>query len=115
MIPNLIVKKLFINSSKFLFLSIIFLSIFNQVKSDEKFDKGKIIFLEQGNCAACHALLDARSNGNIGPNLNEIRPDIGRAKNAVMNGIGVMPAYQGILSGEEIDAVSYYVFESVNN
>jgi mono/diheme cytochrome c family protein len=45
----------------------------------------------------------------VGPNLNEIRPDIGRVKNAVLNGIGVMPAYQGILSDEEIDAVSYYV------
>ena len=109
MVPNLIVKKLFINSSKFLFLSIIFLSIFNQVKSDEKFDKGKIIFLEQGNCAACHMLLDARSNGNIGPNLNEIRPDIMRVIAAVTNGIGVMPAYQGELSSEEIEAVAHYV------
>ncbi len=102
-------KKLFINSSKFLFLSIIFLSIFNQVKSDEKFDKGKIIFLEKGNCAACHTLLDARSNGNIGPNLNEIRPDIMRVIAAVTNGIGVMPAYQGELSFEEIEAVAHYV------
>ena len=109
MIPNLIVKKLFINSSKLLFLSIIFLSIFNQVKSDEKFDKGKIIFLEQGNCAACHTLLDARSNGNIGPNLNEIRPDIMRVIAAVTNGIGVMPAYQGELTSEEIEAVAHYV------
>ena len=109
MIPNLIVKKLFINLSKFLFLFIIFLSIFNQVKSDEKFDKGKIIFLEQGNCAACHALLDARSNGNIGPNLNEIRPDIMRIIAAVTNGIGVMPTYQGELSSEEIEAVAHYV------
>jgi mono/diheme cytochrome c family protein len=32
-----------------------------------------------------------------------------------MNGIGVMPSYQGILSGDEIDAVSYYVSESTNN
>ena len=51
----------------------------------------------------------------VGPNLNQIRPDIGRVKNSVLNGIGVMPAYQGILSGEEIDAVSYYISESVNN
>ena len=109
MIPNFIVKKLFINLSKFLFLSIIFLSIFSQVKSDEKYDKGKIIFLEQGNCAACHTLLDAGSDGNIGPNLNEIRPDIMRVIAAVTNGIGVMPAYQGELSPEEIEAVAHYV------
>jgi len=109
MIPNFIVKKLFINLSKFLFLSIIFLSIFSQVKSDEKYDKGKIIFLGQGNCAACHTLLDAGSDGNIGPNLNEIRPDIMRVIVAVTNGIGVMPAYQGELSPEEIEAVAHYV------
>ena len=109
MIPNFIVKKLFINLSIFLFLSIIFLFIFNQVKSDEKYDKGKIIFLKQGNCAACHTLLDAGSDGNIGPNLNEVRPDIMRVIAAVTNGIGVMPAYQGELSPEEIEAVAHYV------
>jgi len=109
MIPNFIVKKLFINLSKFLFLSIIFLFIFNQVKSDEKYDKGKIIFLKQGNCAACHTLLDAGSDGNIGPNLNEVRPNIMRVIAAVTNGIGVMPAYQGELSPEEIEAVAHYV------
>ena len=109
MIPNFIVKKLFINLSKFLFLSIIFLFIFNQVKSDEKYDKGKIIFLKQGNFAACHTLFDAGSDGNIGPNLNEVRPDIMRVIAAVTNGIGVMPAYQGELSPEEIEAVAHYV------
>ena len=51
----------------------------------------------------------------VGPNLNKIRPDIGRVKNAVTNGTGVMPAYQGVLSEEEINAVSYYVSESSNN
>ena len=88
---------------------------FQLVIADELFLKGKEIFLNAGNCATCHSLKDAGSNAMVGPNLNEIRPDIGRVKNAVLNGIGVMPAYQGILSGEEIDAVSYYVSESVNN
>ena len=88
---------------------------FQLVTADELFLKGKEIFLNAGNCAACHSLKDAGSNAMVGPNLNQIRPDIGRVKNSVLNGIGVMPAYQGILSGEEIDAVSYYVSESVNN
>ncbi len=85
------------------------------LKSDEVLAKGKQIFLNIGNCAACHSLKDAWSNGMVGPNLNKIRPDIGRVKNAVTNGIGVMPAYQGVLSEEEINAVSYYVSESSNN
>ena len=102
---------------KLLFYTAIFIRIFSPhlLIADELSLKGKEIFLNAGNCATCHSLKDAGSNAMVGPNLNEIRPDIGRIKNAVMNGIGVMPAYQGILSGEEIDAVSYYVSESVNN
>ena len=88
---------------------------FQLVLADELFLKGKEIFLNAGNCATCHSLKDAGSNAMVGPNLNQIRPDIGRVKNAVLNGIGVMPAYQGILSSEEIDAVSHYVSESANN
>ena len=88
---------------------------FQLVVADELFLKGKEIFLNAGNCATCHSLKDAGSNAMVGPNLNQIRPDIGRVKNAVLNGIGVMPAYQGILSSEEIDAVSHYVSESANN
>ena len=88
---------------------------FQLVIADELFLKGKEIFLNAGNCATCHSLKDAGSNAMVGPNLNQIRPDIGRVKNAVLNGIGVMPAYQGILSSEEIDAISYYVSKSVNN
>ena len=45
----------------------------------------------------------------IGPNLHEIRPDVSRVLMAVKNGIGVMPAMEGILSNEEIEAVAHYV------
>ena len=61
-----------------------------------------------------HMLKDAGSNGQIGPNLDEIRPEKNRVIVAVTNGIGVMPAYQGQLTVEEIEAVSYYVSKSVN-
>mgnify|MGYP001412144265 CR=1 FL=1 len=88
---------------------------FQLLIADELFLKGKEIFLNAGTCATCHSLKDAGSNAMVGPNLNEIRPDIGRVKNAVTNGIGVMPAYQGILSDDEINAVSHYVSESANN
>ena len=100
-------KKLFLNFfSTLLFL--IFVSII-QANADELFNKGKEVFLEAGNCAACHTLYDAGSNAMIGPNLNEIRPDIQRIIMAVRNGIGVMPAMEGILSDEEIEAVAHYV------
>ena len=103
-------KKLFINFSS-AFLLLIFALITN-VNADELFNKGKEIFLEAGNCAACHTLSDAGSNAMIGPNLNEIRPDVSRILMAVKNGIGVMPAMEGILSNEEIEAVAHYVYIS---
>ena len=99
-------------------LYILFVStflFFTDVKSDEIFTLGKDIFLNSGNCATCHSLKDAGSVTNIGPNLNEIRPDIGRVINSVTNGAGVMPAYIGILSQDEIEAVAYYVSESSLN
>tara|TARA_Y100001935_G_scaffold52990_1_gene44239 strand:- start:393 stop:716 length:324 start_codon:yes stop_codon:yes gene_type:complete len=101
------VKKLFLNlSGTSLFL--IFLLI-NQVSADELFNKGKEVFLEAGNCAACHSLSDAGSIAEIGPNLNQIRPQVQTILMAVKNGIGVMPAMEGILSDEEIEAVAHYV------
>ena len=100
-------KKLFINFSS-VFLLLIFALIIN-ANADELFNKGKEIFLEAGNCAACHTLSDAGSNAMIGPNLNEIRPDVSRILMAVKNGIGVMPSMEGILSNEEIEAVAHYV------
>ena len=82
--------------------------------ADEILDLGKNIFLEKGNCATCHTLSDAGSNGDTGPNLNEIKPDVGRVVLAVTNGIGVMPAYEGVLTSEEIEAVAKYVSEKSN-
>ena len=96
-----------------IFLLIFFLFIEN-LSADEILILGKNIFLEKGNCATCHALSDAGSNADIGPNLNLIKPDLGRVVMAVTNGIGVMPAYEGILTSEEIEAVSFYVSEKSN-
>ena len=100
-------KKLFLNFSKTL-LFLIFSSIIN-ANADELFNKGKEVFLGAGNCAACHTLSDAGSIGEIGPNLNQIRPQVQTILMAVKNGIGVMPAMEGILSDEEIEAVAHYV------
>ena len=100
---------------KLIFLLIFNLIILNNSYSDEKFNLGKDIFLNAGNCGSCHSLKDAGTVENIGPNLNLIKPDIGRVLNSVTNGIGVMPSYLGILSEDEIKAVAYYVSESSMN
>ena len=96
-----------------IFLLIFFLFIKN-LSADEILILGKNIFLEKGNCASCHALDDAGSTGDIGPNLNQIKPDVGRVIMSVTNGIGVMPAYEGLLSSKEIEAVAKYVSEKSN-
>ena len=93
---------------------LIFFILMNNLSADDTLILGKNIFLEKGNCATCHALADANSNADIGPNLNQIKPDIGRVILAVTNGIGVMPAYEGLLSSQEIEAVAKYVSEKSN-
>ena len=103
--------KKIINLKKYLLIFIISILFLNLAKSDEIYLEGKKIFLEKGNCAMCHTFKDAESNGNIGPNLNEIKPDITRVVNVVTNGIGVMPAFQGMLTDSEIEAVAKYVYE----
>lgn len=106
------IKKKLIKIIYYTFITTTFLS--QNVKADDLFNKGKIIFMGNGNCATCHTLQDANSYGNIGPNLDEIKPDIMSVITAVTNGIGVMPAYEGELSTEEIKAVATYVSQSVN-
>ena len=96
------------------FFIAIFILFSKTLFADEILDLGKNIFLEKGNCATCHTLDDARSKADIGPNLNLIKPDIGRVVMAVTNGIGVMPAYEGILTSKEIEAVALYVSEKSN-
>ena len=90
-------------------LLVLLYSLVFQANADELFNKGKEVFLEAGNCAACHTLSDAGSIAEIGPNLNQIRPQVQTILMAVKNGIGVMPAMEGILSDEEIEAVAHYV------
>ena len=92
------------------FLIVIF--FFQPLKSDEMSDFGKDVFLNKGNCVACHTLADAKSAGKIGPNLDQIKPEMMRVLNAVTMGIGIMPAYEDILTTKEIESVAYYVSES---
>ncbi len=110
MIPNFMKKKLQLT----FYINLVFLIILSlntqKLLADEVFEKGREIFLEQGTCASCHALNDAGSEANIGPDLNEIKPDLNRVIIAVTNGIGVMPSFEGILTADEINSVAHYVY-----
>ena len=80
--------------------------------SDEKMDLGLDIFNNKAECSSCHKLKSANSNGEIGPNLDQLRPTFEQVLLAVTRGIGVMPAFDGILNLKEIEVVSYFVSES---
>ena len=75
---------------------------------------GKEIYNDKAQCGVCHTLKLAGSSGDIGPNLDQLKSSMEQIIYAVTNGIGVMQAWQGILSSEEIEAVAYYVFNSTN-
>jgi sulfite dehydrogenase len=76
--------------------------------SSSTLTEGKQIFTQS--CGTCHTLSDAGTNGNVGPVLDQIKPDKQRVENAIKTGgtgSGAMPA--GIVTGKEADAVATYV------
>jgi cytochrome c6 len=82
--------------------------------ADEKMTLGLEVYNNKAQCGVCHSLQAADSDGQIGPNLDMLKPQIGQIISAVTNGIGVMPPWEGILTEEEIEAVAYYIFNSTN-
>ena len=99
---------------KIILLILIF--IFSTINSfaDDKMLLGLEVFNNKAECAACHTLQAAGSNGNIGPNLDMLKAQKEQIIYAVTNGIGVMPPWDGVLTPEEIEAVAYYVFISTS-
>ena len=74
---------------------------------------GKAIWNANG-CGGCHTLEAAGSMGNVGPNLDESKPDSELAVNRVTNGMGAMPSFKGTLSDQDIQNVAAYVVDSTS-
>ena len=85
------------------------------VFADSKMELGLKVYNNKAMCGTCHTLKAAGSEGQIGPNLDQLNAPVPQIISVVTNGIGVMQAWEGILTFEEIDAVAYYVFNSTNN
>ena len=96
-------------------LLILLVIIFSSLAlADPKMDLGLEVYNNKAQCGICHTLQSAQSEGQIGPSLDMLKPQIPQIITAVTNGIGVMQAWGGILTQEEIEAVAYYVFHSTN-
>ena len=101
-----------------LFIKILLLSLLlvfsSSVLADPKMDLGLDVYNNKAQCGVCHTLQAAGSKGQIGPNLVQLKPQTPQIIYTVTNGIGVMPAFDGTLSTEEIEAVAHYIFNSTN-
>ena len=60
-------------------------------------------------CAVCHTLKDAGAEGQVGPVLDELKPDANRVATALRNGVGNMPSFKASLSEEQINTLARYI------
>ena len=96
-------------------LFIFLITIFNsKAFADDKMILGLEVYNNKAQCGVCHTLKAARSSGEIGPNLDQLKLSMDRIIYSVTNGIGGMQAWEGILTPEEIEAVAYYVFNNTS-
>jgi mono/diheme cytochrome c family protein len=69
---------------------------------------GAQIFTAAG-CSGCHTLAAAKAKGQVGPNLDNLKPSAATVRHQVENGGGAMPSFRNTLSAKQIDAVAAYV------
>jgi len=78
-------------------------------------DMGRKLFVEGvaplPACALCHTLKKAGATGQIGPDLDDLRPDADRVEQAMRNGIGPMPSFK-TLTEAQIKALASFVAAS---
>src|SRR5947208_6903361 len=66
-------------------------------------------------CGGCHALSAAKSSGQTGPNLDQLKPSYDTVVRQVSNGGGGMPSFSGRLNAGQIKSVASYVADSTKN
>jgi mono/diheme cytochrome c family protein len=69
---------------------------------------GAAVFRSAG-CGACHTLAAARAGGQIGPNLDTLRPTFAQTQAQVEQGGGSMPSFRKTLTPAQIRDVAAYV------
>lgn len=63
-------------------------------------------------CAVCHTLADAETEGTIGPNLDELKPDEERIRKALLEGMGAMPSFED-MEEDDREAIIEYLLSAI--
>src|SRR5689334_25423524 len=72
---------------------------------------GAKVFASAG-CAGCHTMKAANAKGQVGPNLDELKPDESTVARQVRNGGNGMPSFKSRLSGSQIEQVATFVYQA---
>ena len=80
----------------------------SRIPADASAAAGATVFREAG-CGTCHTLKAAGTTGQIGPNLDALRPGFEPTRQQVERGGGGMPAFGGQLSDAQIRDVAAFV------
>src|SRR6266576_1752059 len=75
---------------------------------------GAKVFATAG-CAGCHTLKAANAKGQVGPNLDELKPDQSTVARQVRAGGNGMPSFKQRLSAAQISQVADYVFNAAKS
>src|SRR5438094_1385594 len=75
---------------------------------------GAKVFASAG-CGGCHTLSAAKSNGQSGPDLDQLKPSYGAVVRQVSSGGSGMPSFSAKLSKGQIRDVASYVVDSTKN
>jgi cytochrome c553 len=75
---------------------------------------GAKVFAKAG-CAGCHTLKAANAKGQVGPNLDELKPDAPTVERQVQNGGNGMPSFSSRLSSTQISQVAEFVSQAAKS
>lgn len=97
-------------NSRGLVAAIVLCGAVSGAAAQSSLEEGKALFTKGAMpaCAACHTLAHAGASGEIGPVLDELKPNAARVEKAIRNGIGQMPAYDK-LTDAQIRQLADYV------
>ena len=70
--------------------------------------------LFKDNCGSCHTLSAAGTSGVVGPQLDGLKLDVAAVRQAMHDGPGAMPSFDGQLSQAEATAVAAFVAQATS-